>query len=116
MKRMPFNFTIFRLILALFANFYLEHHAWASLLILPNYSTNSQVPNAAEGMFLWGRLPESTPVDELVRRARDKSILLAKGALFSPSQSCSQWMRFNAAHSADAPLVRFLTEEVRSAA
>jgi DNA-binding transcriptional MocR family regulator len=72
--------------------------------------------NGGEGMFLWGRLPESTPVDDLVRRARDKSILLAKGALFSPSQSCNQWLRFNAAHSAAAPLVRFLTEEVRSAA
>ena len=24
-----------------------------------------------EGMFLWGRVPESAPVDELVRRARD---------------------------------------------
>jgi DNA-binding transcriptional MocR family regulator len=70
-----------------------------------------------EGMFLWGRLPDnSTPVDELVRRAREKSILLAKGSLFSPSQSCNQWLRFNAAHSAAAPLVRFLTEEVRPAA
>ena len=69
-----------------------------------------------EGMFLWGRVPDSTPVDELVRRARDKSILLAKGALFSPSQGSTQWLRFNAAHSASAPLVRFLTEEVRSAA
>lgn len=72
---------------------------------------------AGEGMFLWGRLPDnSTPVDELVRRAREKSILLAKGSLFSPSQSCNQWLRFNAAHSAAAPLVRFLTEEVRPAA
>jgi len=63
-----------------------------------------------EGMFLWGRLPDnSTPVDELVRRAREKSILLAKGALFSPSHSCNQWLRFNVAHSAAAPLVRFLT-------
>jgi DNA-binding transcriptional MocR family regulator len=69
-----------------------------------------------EGMFLWGRLPDSTPVEELVRRAREKSILLAKGALFSPSQSCTQWLRFNAVHSAAAPLVRFLTEEVHSTA
>jgi DNA-binding transcriptional MocR family regulator len=71
---------------------------------------------AGEGMFLWGRVPDGTPVDELVRRARDKSILLAKGSLFSPSQGSNQWLRFNAAHSASAPLVRFLTEEVRSAA
>ena len=67
-----------------------------------------------EGLFLWGRLPDSTPVDELVRRAREKSIVLAKGALFSPTQTGSQWLRFNAAFSASAPLVRFLSAEVRA--
>jgi DNA-binding transcriptional MocR family regulator len=71
---------------------------------------------AGEGMFLWGRLPDSTPVDELVRRAREKSILLAKGSLFSASQESSQWLRFNAAHSASAPLVRFLSDEIRAVA
>lgn len=69
-----------------------------------------------EGIFLWGRLPDSIPVDDLVRRARDKSILLAKGSLFSPSHSSAQWLRFNAAHSAAAPLVRFLSDAVREAA
>src|SRR5580658_7969543 len=69
-----------------------------------------------EGIFLWGRVPDSTPVDELVQRAREKSILLAKGSLFSPSRGCGQWLRFNAAHSASAPLVRFLSDEVRAIA
>ncbi len=69
-----------------------------------------------EGIFLWGRVPDATPVDGLVRRARDQSILLAKGSLFSPSQSCGQWLRFNVAHSASTPLVRFLDAEVRAAA
>jgi DNA-binding transcriptional MocR family regulator len=68
-----------------------------------------------EGMFLWGRVPDSTPVDELVRRAREKSILLAKGSLFSPAQGCGQWLRFNVAHSASAPLVRFLSDTVHAA-
>ena len=67
-----------------------------------------------EGMFLWGRLPDSAPIDELVRRAREKSIVLAKGALFSPTQTSSQWLRFNAAYSASAPLVRFLSTEIRA--
>jgi DNA-binding transcriptional MocR family regulator len=67
-----------------------------------------------DGMFLWGRVPDTTPVDELVRSARDHSILLAKGSLFSPSQSCGQWLRFNAAHSAAAPLVRFLSDAMRT--
>ena len=71
---------------------------------------------AGEGIFLWGRVPESVPVTELVRRAREQSILLARGSLFSPSQGCGQWLRFNVAHSASAPLVRFLSESVRAAA
>jgi DNA-binding transcriptional MocR family regulator len=63
-------------------------------------------------MFLWGRVPDSTPVDNLVRAARQQSILLAKGALFSASSSCGQWLRFNVAHSASAPLVRFLKDSI----
>lgn len=69
-----------------------------------------------DGIFLWGRVPDSAPVDELVRRAREKSILLAKGALFSPTQEKSQWLRFNAAYSVAPPLTRFLIEEIRTAA
>jgi DNA-binding transcriptional MocR family regulator len=67
-------------------------------------------------MFLWGRVPDSTPVDELVRRAREKSILLAKGSLFSPVKGCGQCLRFNVAHSASAPLVRFLSDAIHAAA
>ncbi len=37
-----------------------------------------------EGMFLWGRLPDRTPVDELVRRGREKSILLARAPCSRP--------------------------------
>ena len=69
-----------------------------------------------EGVFLWGRVPDRTPVEDLVRRAREKSILLAKGALFSPTQEKNQWLRFNAAYSAAPPLTRFLSEEIRAAA
>ncbi len=70
----------------------------------------------SDGMFLWGRVPAGTDVDELVRRARDKSILLAKGALFSPVHGCREWLRFNVAHSAAPELVRFLTNSLRAAA
>ena len=68
-----------------------------------------------EGMFLWGRVPEAASVEELVRRARDKRILLARGTLFSPDQGCNQWLRFNVAHSTSAPLVQFLRESLRAA-
>jgi len=68
-----------------------------------------------EGMFLWGRVPDAAPVDELVRRARERSILLARGSLFSPGEGCRQWLRFNVAHSTSAPLVQFLRESLRAA-
>jgi DNA-binding transcriptional MocR family regulator len=68
-----------------------------------------------EGMFLWGRVPDAAPVDELVRRARDHSILLARGSLFSPDRGCVQWLRFNVAHSNSPPLVQFLREALRAA-
>ena len=69
-----------------------------------------------EGMFLWGRLPDGVAVDELVRRAREQSILLAKGALFSPTQEKNQWLRFNAAYSAAPALVSFLGAATRAVA
>jgi DNA-binding transcriptional MocR family regulator len=68
-----------------------------------------------EGMFLWGRVPEAAPVDQLVRRAREHSILLARGALFSPVQNCVQWLRFNVAHSNSPPLIEFLRDSLRAA-
>ena len=69
-----------------------------------------------EGIFLWGRVPDATPMDELVRHAREQSILLAKGALFSPSKGCGQWLRFNVAHSTAPPLIRFLGDALKAAA
>jgi DNA-binding transcriptional MocR family regulator len=71
---------------------------------------------AGEGIFLWGRVPDATPMDELVRQAREQSILLAKGALFSPSKGCGQWLRFNVAHSTAPPLIRFLGDALKAAA
>jgi DNA-binding transcriptional MocR family regulator len=68
-----------------------------------------------EGMFLWGRVPDGTPVDELARRARERSILLARGALFSPGQHSVPWLRFNVAHSNNPRLVQFLREALRAA-
>jgi DNA-binding transcriptional MocR family regulator len=68
-----------------------------------------------EGMFLWGRVPDAAPVDRLVREARERSILLARGSLFSPEQGCVQWLRFNVAHSNSPPLVQFLRTALRAA-
>src|SRR5262249_54060930 len=71
---------------------------------------------AGEGIFLWGHVPERAPVDELVRDARQHSILLAKGSLFSPARGCGQWLRFNVAHSTAPPLIRFLQDSLRASA
>jgi DNA-binding transcriptional MocR family regulator len=70
---------------------------------------------AGEGIFLWGRVPDAAPVEELVRRGSERSILLARGSLFSPAQGCAQWLRFNVAHSNSPRLVQFLRESLRAA-
>lgn len=68
-----------------------------------------------EGMFLWGRVPEAVAVEELVRHARTRSILLARGSLFSATQGCTQWLRFNVCHSNRPPLIEFLRESLAAA-
>jgi DNA-binding transcriptional MocR family regulator len=79
-------------------------------------STGIEFPGASgEGMFLWGRVPDAAPVDELVRRARAQSILLARGALFSADGGCGQWLRFNVTHSTSPPLIEFLRGALRAA-
>jgi DNA-binding transcriptional MocR family regulator len=79
-------------------------------------STGIEFPGASgEGMFLWGRVPDAAPVDELVRRARAHSILLARGALFSADGGCGQWLRFNVTHSTSPPLIEFLRGTLRAA-
>jgi DNA-binding transcriptional MocR family regulator len=62
------------------------------------------------GMFLWGKLPESTDMDRLVRDARGRAILLAKGSLFSPTKADIPRLRLNVAYSAAPELLQFLRE------
>src|SRR5262249_6008353 len=68
------------------------------------------------GIFLWARVPAAVDVDALVRSARDRSILLANGALFSPERVGNGRLRFNAAYSTAPELVRFLSASVGAAA
>lgn len=67
----------------------------------------------SEGLFLWTRVPDEVDVDALVRRGREAGILLAKGALFSPSGRHSQHLRFNAYHASNPMLGKFLAAELR---
>jgi DNA-binding transcriptional MocR family regulator len=64
----------------------------------------------SSGMFLWGEVPPATDLDQLVRDASGRAILLAKGALFSPDRAHIARLRFNVAHSAAPELTQFLTE------
>ena len=66
-------------------------------------------------MFLWGRVPQQVAVEGLVRAARARSILLARGSLFSPAEGCTQWLRFNVCHSNRPPLIEFLRESLAAA-
>jgi DNA-binding transcriptional MocR family regulator len=66
--------------------------------------------DGSTGMFLWGEVPQSTDLDQLVRDASGRAILLAKGALFSPNRASVARLRFNVAHSAAPELTQFLTE------
>jgi DNA-binding transcriptional MocR family regulator len=64
----------------------------------------------SSGMFLWGEVPRSLDLDQLVRDGSARAILLAKGALFSPQRASIPRLRFNVAHSAAPELTQFLTE------
>jgi DNA-binding transcriptional MocR family regulator len=66
--------------------------------------------DGSTGMFLWGEVPPATDLDQLVRDARGRAILLAKGALFSPGTARVPRLRFNVAHSAAPELTQFLSE------
>ena len=63
-----------------------------------------------DGMFIWGRVPGAGDMDDLVRQATERNILMAKGGMFSPSGGYRDYLRFNAAYSADPRLMGFLAE------
>ena len=63
----------------------------------------------AEGIFLWSRLPPHVDAERLSLDAQAQGILLAKGALFSPTGQCADCLRFNVAYAADPVLIQFLS-------
>jgi len=68
------------------------------------------------GLFLWGRVPAGVDTEALVRQARARSILLARGSLFSPAGGSTDRLRFNAAHSTAPELAQFLGTALAQAA
>jgi DNA-binding transcriptional MocR family regulator len=62
----------------------------------------------AGGMFLW--VDAGTDTNVLATRAMQSGILLAPGALFSPNQLPSTWMRMNIAAMADPATLQAVTD------
>jgi DNA-binding transcriptional MocR family regulator len=64
--------------------------------------------SAADGIFLWCRLPAGVDSERLSFDARAAGILLAKGAMFSISGQSAAYLRINAAYGSEPALTQFL--------
>ena len=53
------------------------------------------------GFYLWCRLPDGYDSAVIAQRCMEQNVVLAPGNVFSVSQSCSSFMRFNVAQMAD---------------
>jgi DNA-binding transcriptional MocR family regulator len=71
---------------------------------------------AADGIFLWCRLPEGVDSERLSADARAAGILLAKGAMFSISGLSTAYLRINVAYGSDPLLTQFLGSRCAAAA
>jgi DNA-binding transcriptional MocR family regulator len=69
-----------------------------------------------QGLFLWASVPPGVDPDQLLLDAQAAGIMLAKGALFSPTGRSSRSFRFNVAYGADPMLIRFLSDRIAAAA
>jgi DNA-binding transcriptional MocR family regulator len=72
--------------------------------------------SAADGLFLWCRLPAGVDSERLSADARAAGILLAKGAMFSISGQCAAYLRINVAYGSDPVLTQFLEARCAAAA
>lgn len=63
------------------------------------------------GLFLWADVHVDSSA--LTAAGHERGYLLAPGALFSPYQTPSTWMRFNAANCGDPDFLAFLAEYVQ---
>lgn len=72
------------------------------------------VPKA--GMLLWCRLSEGIDGAGVARHALNEDVVLAPGNVFSPSQTATDYMRFNVAQCADERVFSVLENAMRLAA
>jgi len=71
---------------------------------------------AADGIFLWCKLPAGVDAERLSADARAAGILLAKGAMFSLSGQSAAYLRINVAYGSDPTLTQFLESRCAAAA
>ena len=67
----------------------------------------------ASGIFLWMRLPDGLDGGEVAQRALAEGVELAPGEAFSASRSWRDYLRFNAAQSADPRIYEVLERAIR---
>jgi DNA-binding transcriptional MocR family regulator len=66
------------------------------------------------GIFLWMRLPEGLDGGDLAQQALVEGVVLAPGEAFSVSRGWRDYLRFNAAQSADPRVYEVLERAIRS--
>lgn len=74
---------------------------------------------ADDGLFLWGRVPDGTDIEGLVKDAYRNGIVLARGATFRADAQAAAGdphIRFNAGISQQARLADYLGERLRAVA
>ena len=71
--------------------------------------------SAADGIFLWSRLPAGVDSERLCVDARLERILLANGSMFSISGQSGDYLRINAAYGSDPALTEFLASRCGAA-
>jgi len=67
-----------------------------------------------DGLYLWGALPDSVDMEELLRHAFHQGILLTKGGIFSPTGQFEHHLRFNVAFGTDKCLLALLCQHIPS--
>lgn len=65
------------------------------------------------GFYLWCRLPEGRDAAEVARSALLNKVVLAPGNVFSPTQSASDFMRFNVAQTTNPQVFEVLDRTLR---
>ena len=68
--------------------------------------------HSADGIFLWGRMPDYIDLRRLIEQAHDARIFLAPGSLFSNGRQYDQHLRFNVTYCNDPQFKAFIRAQL----